>query len=84
MSIARSTRAAARYRKRTRPSRTIDGLRFVAAGGRIPLPLEDSPKCPRCSLGGICLPDEINFFRGIDIAPRPLAVGLDTSMPLYV
>jgi CRISPR-associated protein Cas1 len=59
-------------------------LRFVAAGGRIPFPLEDSPKCPRCSLGGICLPDEINFFRDIDIAPRPLAVGLDTSMPLYV
>ncbi len=64
--------------------RTIDGLRFVAAGGRIPLPLEDSPKCPRCSLVGICLPDEINFFRGVDIAPRPLAVGLDTAMPLYV
>ena len=64
--------------------RTIDGLRFVAAGGRVPLPLEDSPKCPRCSLVGICLPDEISFFRGVDIAPRPLAVGLDTAMPLYV
>lgn len=64
--------------------RTIDGLRFVAAGGRVPLPLEDSPKCPRCSLVGICLPDEISFFRGVDIVPRPLAVGLDTAMPLYV
>ena len=26
--------------------------------GPIPPPLEDSPKCPRCSLVGICLPDE--------------------------
>jgi CRISPR-associated protein Cas1 len=30
----------------------------VARGGRIPAPLEDSPKCPGCSLVGICLPDE--------------------------
>jgi len=29
-----------------------------AAAGDIPKPLEDSPKCPRCSLVGICLPDE--------------------------
>jgi CRISPR-associated protein Cas1 len=63
---------------------TIDGLRFVAAGGQIPAPLEDSPKCPRCSLVGICLPDEVSFFRGANIAPRPLAVGLDSAMPLYV
>ena len=63
---------------------TIDGLRFVAVGGQIPAPLEDSPKCPRCSLVSICLPDEVSFFRGADIAPRPLAVGLDTAMPLYV
>ena len=63
---------------------TIDGLRFVAAGGHIPPPLEDSPKCPRCSLVGICLPDETAFFRGADIAPRPLAVGTNTALPLYV
>ena len=63
---------------------TVDGLRFVAAGGTIPAPLEDSPKCPRCSLVGICLPDEVSFFRGADIAPRPLVVGLDTALPVYV
>lgn len=63
---------------------TIDGLRFVASGGQIPAPLQDSPKCPRCSLVGICLPDEINFFRGADIAPRPLSVGLETALPVYV
>ena len=32
--------------------------RAVAEAGRIPPPLIDSPKCPRCSLVGICLPDE--------------------------
>ncbi|HTS32080.1 MAG TPA: CRISPR-associated endonuclease Cas1, partial [Bryobacteraceae bacterium] len=30
----------------------------TAEEGEIPAPLEDSPKCPRCSLAGICLPDE--------------------------
>lgn len=32
--------------------------RALASGGRIPAPLVDSPKCPRCSLVTICLPDE--------------------------
>jgi CRISPR-associated protein Cas1 len=30
----------------------------ACARGPIPAPLEDSPKCPRCSLVSICLPDE--------------------------
>lgn len=30
----------------------------AAEDRRIPPPLVDSPKCPRCSLVGICLPDE--------------------------
>ncbi len=29
-----------------------------------PPPLIDSPKCPRCSLVGICLPDETNLLHG--------------------
>lgn len=32
--------------------------RRVATSGEIPPPLVDSPKCPRCSLVTICLPDE--------------------------
>lgn len=32
--------------------------RGTAASGVIPPPLADSRKCPRCSLVGICLPDE--------------------------
>ena len=35
----------------------------VAAQNQIPQPLVDSPKCPRCSLVGICLPDETNALR---------------------
>ena len=30
----------------------------TAGAGEIPPPLVDSPKCPGCSLVGICLPDE--------------------------
>jgi len=37
---------------------TLDQARATAIGGKIPPPLVDSPKCPRCSLVGICLPDE--------------------------
>lgn len=62
----------------------INGLRFLAATGRIPPPLEDSPKCPRCSLVSICLPDEVNLLRGTDTTPRPLAASSVDAMPLYV
>src|SRR5690606_27503173 len=62
----------------------IDGLRLVAIGGQIPPPLEDSPKCPRCSLVGICLPDEVYALRREDVSPRPLAVARDEALPLYV
>ncbi|HMZ21640.1 MAG TPA: CRISPR-associated endonuclease Cas1, partial [Blastocatellia bacterium] len=40
----------------------LDEARRVSASGLIPPPLVDSPKCPRCSLVGICLPDEINLL----------------------
>jgi CRISPR-associated protein Cas1 len=59
------------------------GLRLIATGGRIPPPLEDSPKCPRCSLNAICLPDEVNFLRR-GSPPRPLAAGRDPALPVYV
>ena len=62
----------------------IDGLRLIAAGGQIPPPLSDSPKCPRCSLVGICLPDEVNWLKHGEVTPRPLAVARDEALPLYV
>lgn len=46
-------------------ARTLELLteaRRVMEEGRIPPPLVDSPKCPRCSLVGICLPDEVNLL----------------------
>lgn len=62
----------------------INGLRLIAAGGQMPPPLDDSPKCPRCSLVGICLPDEVNFLKRAENSPRPLAVAKDEALPLYV
>lgn len=43
--------------------RNVVEFKRIADEGRIPPPLEDSPKCPRCSLVGICLPDETNWLR---------------------
>ena len=46
-------------------ARTLELLadaRSTAESGQIPRPLVDSPKCPRCSLVGICLPDEVNLL----------------------
>ncbi len=41
----------------------IAQARAAALSDQIPEPLVDSPKCPRCSLVGICLPDETNALR---------------------
>ena len=68
---------------RSKALAAVSGLRLVAAGGHIPPPLEDSPKCPRCSLVAICMPEEVNFIRH-GIAPRPLAASRDLSLPVYV
>lgn len=62
----------------------VEGLRGVAAEGVIPPPLEDSPKCPRCSLVEVCLPDEVHHLKGADVAPRPIAVPCTEALPLYV
>lgn len=44
----------------------IADARQTAEAGILPPPLVDSPKCPRCSLVGICLPDETNACRTAD------------------
>ena len=62
----------------------ITGLRGVALAGHIPPPLEESPKCPRCSLVGICLPDELRFLVRPSVEPRPLFPALQEALPLYV
>lgn len=52
---------------------------------RAPAPLVDSPKCDRCSLAGICLPDETNHLTGevSHTARRVLPRDPDTR-PAYV
>lgn len=50
-----------------------------------PLPLIDSPKCPRCSLVGICLPDETNLLRERSTKPpRRIVPRAPDSRPVYV
>ncbi len=41
-------------------------LRAMAESGEMPPPLDYSPKCFRCSLAGICLPDEVNLLREME------------------
>ncbi len=59
----------------------------TAAADAPPPPLVDSPKCPRCSLVGLCLPDEINALRVRETSPkRPRGVMAadPDSRPVYV
>lgn len=59
-------------------------LRATAALDEAPPPLVDSPKCPRCSLVGLCLPDETNLLRGrMEKAPRRLIASDPAAQPLY-
>lgn len=63
----------------------VRGLREVASSAVPPPPLIDSPKCPRCSLVGICLPDETNTLATRAAMPRRrLIPSDDTPKPLYV
>ncbi|HEX5326140.1 MAG TPA: CRISPR-associated endonuclease Cas1 [Acetobacteraceae bacterium] len=69
---------------RTAARTAVHELRLLVAQGRIPPPLSDSPKCPRCALVSICLPDEVAALRGSALAPRPIAVPADEALPLVV
>jgi CRISPR-associated protein Cas1 len=62
----------------------IAAARATAAADEAPAPLVDSPKCPRCSLVGICLPDEVNALRlEQSTPPRRLVAGDPPATPLY-
>lgn len=68
-----------------RTVRALVELREVAAQPLPPPPLVDSPKCPRCSLVGICLPDEVNHLRGEGLGEvRRLMPARDEAGPLHV
>jgi CRISP-associated protein Cas1 len=62
---------------RARTLELLGQLREAASRDVPPPPLVDSPKCPRCSLVGICLPDEVNLLR----APAPPEAALDADAP---
>ena len=47
--------------------RAIADAWALARAGQIPPPLVDSPKCPGCSLVGICLPDETNSLTATEV-----------------
>lgn len=67
-----------------------DRAREIALSGRLPPPLADSPKCPRCSLVGICLPDEVQTLRELESGRRPpaeprrLLPARQDALPVYV
>lgn len=67
----------------------LEQMRAMAASGVRPPPLDASPKCPRCSLAGICLPDEVNTLLTGEVPAqedqvRRLAPARDDALPLYV
>lgn len=67
----------------------LAAVRRMAAQGTIPPPLEDSPKCPRCSLVGICLPDEVTFLKGSRAIVKPddvrrMIPARHDALPMYV
>lgn len=76
----------------------ISELRSMAEGGQTPPPLQNSPKCVRCSLAGICLPDEVNLLQEMESESkggkgggkgllgkiRRLLPARDDALPVYV
>lgn len=64
----------------------LAGLREMGRSKRLPAPLVGSPKCVRCSLVGICLPDETNQLRQAPLAEevRRMVPARDDRAPLYV
>lgn len=69
----------------------VKGARAVYDSATIPPPLVDSPKCPKCSLAKICLPDEtarlIENRRLSELEPdhevRPIVTARDERRPIY-
>jgi CRISPR-associated protein Cas1 len=55
--------------------KTLENAKQCAEGSR-PLPLVNDPRCPRCSLQPICLPDEVNHQRALtptdELTPRKI------------
>ena len=68
----------------TRTLRIAEEARALAARPVPPPPLRSDPKCARCSLNGICLPDELNVLAARQERPRRLMAPDPDAMPLYI
>ncbi len=67
----------------------IHDMKETMALGSMPPPLVDSPKCPRCSLVGICMPDETNMLSDVGSGTsqeriRRMYPMRDDAVPVYV
>ncbi len=70
-----------------RTRQLVRQLRETAAAGTLPPPLAESPKCARCSLVGICLPDETCLLAAEGRQERDmrrLLPARDDALPMYV
>ncbi len=63
---------------------TIISMKKLRENPEIPEPLIDSPKCPACSLVGICLPDETNFLVEKTTETRLLYSPRDDGISVYI
>lgn len=65
--------------------KSVEELKKVASLEEAPPPLERDPRCPRCSLVGLCLPDETNLLAGRSRQkPRRLMANSSDALPLHV
>ncbi|HEY3910829.1 MAG TPA: CRISPR-associated endonuclease Cas1 [Stellaceae bacterium] len=78
------SRERVRIALRTAARTVVSEPRLTVSQSRIPPPLKDSPKCPRCALVTVCLLDEIRSLSGSSLAPRTIAVPSDEALPLLV
>ena len=77
-----------------RTKKMIADLRRAAERGKIPPPLKDSQRCNRCSIAGVCMPDEITMLREMEEekklegkpeeAIRRLLPPIESAVPVFV
>jgi CRISP-associated protein Cas1 len=72
-----------------RTKELIAAIRRMAEKGDMPPPLRSSSRCDRCSLAGVCLPDEVNLLREMESEREPdnirmLHPARDDQVPVYV
>lgn len=59
----------------TEPLSLLADMRRTVQRGELPPPLENSQRCDRCSMAGICLPDEVNLLREMNAEREPKQEG---------